>query len=366
MCMCQTGEMSKNTDMADQNQLQFPDLTPMFEPRSVVVVGASERAGNLGGDTVRRLHKFGFPGPVMVINRSGESVDGAEAYASFADLPVKPEMAIFSIPAEGLLEGLRDAAAVGTRAAVAFAGGMAEAGAEGAVLQAEVAKLCKESGIVLCGPNCVGTISSGHPVTATFATALHELDTLTKGVVSMVSQSGGIATTALTAAEMAGFGFRHMISSGNEAVVSFSDYLHAFARDEGTEVIAGYVEGIRDGDRFVAALAEARRQDKPVVLIKAGRSASSARAAQAHTGALVGEDRVFEAILQEFGVIRVSSVEELVDAPSCSPARRRRSRSRDAASAWSPLAAAMAFSVPISARRWACRSRQSAPKASPV
>ena len=299
--------------MLKKNEIQFPDLKSIFAPKSVVVVGASERAGNLGGETVRRLNKFGFPGPVMAINRSGDTVDGVTAFASFAELPEVPELAIFAIPADGLINSVKDAIAKGVSAGVAYAGGLAEAGGDGVRLQEELTQLCREHNFILCGPNCVGTINTAHPLTATFATALHELDTLSKGVISMVSQSGGIATTLLTAAESAGFGLRHMISSGNEAILTFSDYLHAFAVDEGTQVIAGYLEGVRDGDRFIAALAEARRRNKPVVLIKAGATGASARAAQAHTGALVGEDRVFDAIFQEYGVIRVSSVEELLD-----------------------------------------------------
>jgi acetyltransferase len=129
----------------------------------------------------------------------------------------------------------------------------------------------------------------------------------------MVGQSGGIATTAFSIIQQAGFGFRYLVSSGNEAVVSFADYLHAFAQDDGTQIIGGYLEGITDGPKFLRALEAARERGKPVVLIKAGRTGASAQAAQAHTGALVGEDRVFDAVFNEMGVIRVHSVEELVD-----------------------------------------------------
>jgi acyl-CoA synthetase (NDP forming) len=129
----------------------------------------------------------------------------------------------------------------------------------------------------------------------------------------MVSQSGGLGTSFFGMVHRAGFGFRTLVSSGNEAVVSFADYLYALARDEGTGVIAAYLEGVTDGPKLVRALAEARRQRKPVVIVKSGAGKVSARAAQAHTGALVGEDRVFDAILQEMGAIRVYSIEELAD-----------------------------------------------------
>ena len=139
------------------------------------------------------------------------------------------------------------------------------------------------------------------------------MDALRPGGISMVCQSGGIATTAFSMVQQAGFGIRYLVSSGNEAVVDFADYLYAFAQDPDTRIIGGYLEGITDGPKFVRALEEARERGKPVVLIKAGTTGATARAAQAHTGALVGEDRVVDAVLEEMGVMRVHSVEELVD-----------------------------------------------------
>ena len=299
--------------MQSGGEQDFLDVSGLLEPRSVAVIGASDRSGNFGGDTVRRLVKFGFPGPVWPINRSAELVAGQPAFPSVAELPGVPDLVVLAIPASGLLDSIRDCAGVGVRNGIAYAGGLAEAGDEGAELQRALVALCRETGFALCGPNCVGIINTAVPLTATFATALSEMDSLRRGAISMVSQSGGIGTNALSIAEEAGFGFRALVSSGNEAVVSFADYLHAFARDEGTRVIAAYLEGVPEGGKLVRALEEARRRKKPVVLIKAGATGASARAAQAHTGALVGEDRVFDAVLQEMGVIRVGSVEELLD-----------------------------------------------------
>ena len=299
--------------VAEAVEPRFQDTSGIFAPRAVTVIGASDRPGNLGGDTVRRLLKFRFPGPVWPVNRSGEAVAGLPAFKSVGDLPGRADLAIFSIPADGLLEAIRDCIAAGVRAGVAYAGGLAEAGGEGAAMQREITRLCRENGFMLCGPNCVGAINTAHPVTATFATALHELDTLRVGAVSMVSQSGGIGTNALSLAEEAGFGLRHLVSSGNEAVLDFTDYMHAFVTDEGTEVIVGYLEGIADGAKFVRVLEDAREREKPVILIKAGATGASARAAQAHTGALVGEDRVFDAEMDELGGIRVFSGEALIE-----------------------------------------------------
>jgi acyl-CoA synthetase (NDP forming) len=293
----------------------FPDVARLLAPLSVAVVGASDRPGNLGADTVRRLLQFKFPGPVWPINRSLEPVAGLKAFASVADLPSPPDLAIFAIPAETLAAAIRDCAAAGTRFGVAYAGGLAESGTpDGIAKQQEITALCREVGFTLCGPNCVGYINTAVPVTATFATALHGVEELPAGAISIVSQSGGIATTAMSIALQAGFGLRMLISGGNEAVVSFADYIRTLAHDPGTRVIAAYLEGVTDGPALLAGLKEAQRQNKPVVMIKSGATQASARAAKAHTGSLVGEDKVFDAVLTETGVMRVWSVEEMVDA----------------------------------------------------
>ena len=291
----------------------FVDVSGILEPASIAVVGASERPGNLGGDTVRRLVKFGFPGPVWPVGRTAGPVAGLPSFPSVAALPAVPTLAVLAVPVEALLDAIRECASAGIRHGIAYAGGLAEAGGAGVERQRALVALCRETGFTLCGPNCVGVINATVPVPATFSTALLEMESLRPGPISMVSQSGGIGTTVFSQIQQAGFGFRHMISSGNEAVVGFADYLYALVRDEGTRIIAGYLEGTADGDKLVAALEEARARGKPVVLIKAGATGASARAAQAHTGALVGEDRVVDAVLREMGVIRVFSMEELVD-----------------------------------------------------
>jgi len=299
--------------MVAQPTSPFVDVRRILEPRSIAVIGASEQPGNLGGETVRRLLKFKYPGRVSPISRTALTVAGLPCFASISELPEAPDLAILAIPAVGLMPAIRECADFGVRHGIAYAGGLAEAGGEGVELQRALVALCRDKDFALCGPNCVGVINATSPVAATFSTALQEIDTLRPGSISMVCQSGGIATTAFSMVQQAGFGIRYLVSSGNEAVVDFGDYLYAFAQDPGTRIIGGYLEGIAAGTKFVWALEEARTRGKPVVLIKAGTTGATARAALAHTGALVGEDRVVDAVLQEMGVIRVYSVEELVD-----------------------------------------------------
>ncbi len=198
-------------------------------------------------------------------------------------------------------------------AAVAWAGGFAETGEEGRARQRQLEAVCRSSGIKLCGPNCIGVINTALGLTASFSSMMTEHDRLTPGVVSMVSQSGGIGVMAHSRAEEFGLGFRVTISCGNEAALGIPDFIHALALDDGTRVIAVYTEGLSNPAAFVEALAEARRRAKPVVILKGGATQASGRAALAHTGRLAGVDRTYDAIFREFAAIRVYSTEELLD-----------------------------------------------------
>lgn len=291
----------------------FSNISGLLRPGSIAVIGASDRPGNFGGGTVQNLLKFGYPGAIWPVHPRQRTVGGLPCFPSVRDLPGRADLAIFAIPGDGLAEAIAECAAAGILHGIAFAGGFAEAGDAGVDHQRDLSKVCRRTGFKLCGPNCVGIINTEIPVTATFATALKEVEELRPGRISMISQSGGLATATMATAHKAGFGFRYLISSGNEAVLSFADYLHALVLDEGTGVIVGYLEGVADGGRLLRALEEAREQRKPVILIKAGTTRASAHAAQAHTGALAGEDRVYDAVFREMAVIRVYSIEELLD-----------------------------------------------------
>ena len=322
----------------------FLDVSGILEPTSIAVIGASERPGNLGGDTVRRLVKFGFPGPVWPVNRSRRGRGRACRHSPrWPTLPGVPHLAVLAVPAEALLDAVRECAGRGRPLRRRLRGRARRGRRRGRRAPARARRPVPRDGL--------------HPVRAELRRGhqrdaardpdvLHGAPRDRRAAARRASRSSPRAAAsrrrALSLIQQAGFGCRHMISSGNEAVVGYADYLYALARDEGTHVIAGYLEGTADNAKLVRALEEARRRRKPVVLIKAGATSASARAAQAHTGALVGEERVVDAVLRELGVIRVYSIEELVDVAlllerepraGCRPAR---------ASASSPSAAATA------------------------
>jgi acyl-CoA synthetase (NDP forming) len=260
------------------------------------------------------LRKFGFAGPILPVNPRRESVAGLRCFPSVAALPAVPDLALITTAAPTVPAVLRDCVRAGVRAGIAWAGGFAEAGGAGAALQAELAAICRDSGFLLAGPNCLGIVNGATGMAATFSSALVETERLLPGVISMVSQSGGLSTMCHTLAQQTGFGFRLVVSSGNEAVITLADYIRALVADEGTRVIAVYLEGVRDGADFCAALAAARAAGKPVVVLKGGTTEASAAAVAAHTGALAGEGRVWEAVLREQGAIQVQGLEELLDA----------------------------------------------------
>jgi acetyltransferase len=292
---------------------QFGDLTPLLAPRSIAVIGASDRAGNLGGTAVVFLRKFGFQGPVWPVNSAQAVVAELPCYARLEDLPAVPDLAILAVPAPAVLGVLKECVAAGVPSAIVWAGGFAEQGPAGRALQAELEAVCRASGILLCGPNCIGIINTSIGLTASFSSMLSDQQRLMQGSVSIVSQSGGISVMAHSRAQQMGLGFRVTISVGNEAAIGIPEFIRALAQDDGTKVIAVYTEGLSDPRAFIEALAEARRCGKPVVMLKGGSTEASSRAALAHTGRLAGFDRTYDAIFREFAVIRVYSTEEMLD-----------------------------------------------------
>jgi acetate---CoA ligase (ADP-forming) len=292
---------------------EFGALTPLLAPRSVAVIGASDRTGNLGGLAVQFLQKFGYQGAIWPVNAGRTSVAGLPCFADLASLPEVPDMAILAVPAESVEDVVAMSIAAGVPSAVVWAGGFAEGDEKGRARQRRLEALCRSSSLKLCGPNCIGVINTAIGLTASFSSLMAEIDRFTPGRVSMVSQSGGIAVNAHARAQDLGLGFRVTVSCGNEAVLGIPDFMQALLHDDLTRVIAVYAEAMPNPDGFVSALAEARRRRKPVVVLKGGASQQSARAALAHTGRLAGSDRTYDAIFREFAAIRVYSPEEMLE-----------------------------------------------------
>ncbi|HKE41183.1 MAG TPA: CoA-binding protein, partial [Casimicrobiaceae bacterium] len=174
----------------------FGDLTPLLAPRSVAVVGASDREGNLGGLAVGFLQKFGYRGPVWPVNSGRTDVAGLPCFRGLRALPSSPDLVIVAVPGETVTEVVLECIAVNAAAAIVWAGGFAEAGENGRARQKELEDACRGANLKLCGPNCIGVINTSIGLTASFSSLMTEFDHLTPGTVSIVSQSGGTAVTA--------------------------------------------------------------------------------------------------------------------------------------------------------------------------
>jgi acyl-CoA synthetase (NDP forming) len=290
-----------------------PDsLRPLFWPRSLAVLGASNDPTRIGGRPIRYLKEGGFAGPIWPVNIKGGEIQGLPAFTSLDALPEAPDCLIVAVPAPIVVESVRKAAEAGTRAAVIFSAGFAEADAQGRIWQDELTRIARETGCRIVGPNCLGLFNSRTGYAPTFTASLDHGHPK-PGVVGMVSQSGAYGNHLFVLTRDRNIGMSCWLTTGNECDVDVSDTIAYFADDPDTKVIAAYVEGIRDRDRFMGALERARRAGKPVVMMKVGRSAVGAEAAVSHTASLAGSDAVYDAALRQAGVHRAETTEEMLD-----------------------------------------------------
>lgn len=301
---------------AGREPVVFRDVTALLEAQSVAVIGASDRDGNIGGVAMRHLVTFGFEGDVWPVHPTAQTVAGRRAYASLDDLPRRPDLAIIGLAAEPAVDMAERCGRAGIPGAVIWAGGFAESGEKGKRLQARLQQVAAETGLNVCGPNCLGFTNTSTGLTASYSSGLFDVEELASGAISLVSQSGGVTATAVALAGRAGYGFRHVVSVGNEAVLSVADFVNHFVSDDEVRVITVYMEGVQDGRQLTAALHRAHVARKPVIVLKGGRSPAAAAAAKSHTAALAGVDAVFSAVMERFGVVQVGSVEELLDTAS--------------------------------------------------
>jgi acetate---CoA ligase (ADP-forming) len=296
----------------------YMNLDGLLRPRKIAIVGASERP-SIGRAIIESLRLFGFDGDVFPVNPKYPAVLGARCYASLSDLPAAPDVVAFCVGSDRVLEGIKLSADIGARAAVIYDAGFAERGADGKRLQAEISGICRDGGIALCGPNCMGVLSP-HDLSTTYMQEVRGTKYLT-GNVGLVSQSGSICIGLL--ADVRRYGFSHVISSGNEAVVSCARYIDALVDDPETRVIAAFLESVREPERFVAALDRAADRGKPVVVLKVGRSERSQRAIMTHTGGLAGEGRVFSEVLRTHRAIEVDDLDALSEVLAAAEGTRR-------------------------------------------
>jgi acyl-CoA synthetase (NDP forming) len=299
--------------MSDTTAERVSALNALFCPSSVAIVGASADPNKPGGRPVGYLIKHGFAGRIYPINPKVETVCGLQCYASVDDLPEAPDVAIVLLGAERAHVAVRQLAARGTKLAIVLASGFSEAGEAGMARQKALLEAAGTMRIL--GPNTIGAMDLRKNIVLSASGAL-EVGDLPVGAISVASQSGGILGALLSRGAARGIGFSKLATTGNEVDIDLADLIDYYAEDSDTQVIAAYVEGIRSVDKFRQAAEKARRAGKPVVVFKVGRSASGARAAVSHTGAMAGEDRVYDVLFRQCGIIRAQTFSELLDVPA--------------------------------------------------
>jgi acetyltransferase len=285
-----------------------PDLDPLFDPQSVAVVGASPDSW-YSSQLMDNLLDYGFEGDVYPVNPSRDEAWGRTCYDSITDVPDVVDLAVVSVPREYVVDVVRDAGEMGVPAALVITAGFGEADEEGERLEAELAAVAKEQDVRVCGPNCIGLANaqSGTVLTSTCSRAPDP------GHIGLASHSGALAfTTFFERAADEDVNFAHIVSTGNEADQSLTDYVEYMAGDPEVNVICVYIEGLDDPRRFVDVAAEATRSGTPVLAVKIGASEVAQAAAASHTGSITGSDAVWESALWQAGVERAPDIPDLL------------------------------------------------------
>lgn len=295
------------------------DIRRLFQPRSVAVIGASDDPGRIGGRPVALMREHGYGGAIYPVNPKYRTVQGLPCFPDIASLPVDVDLYVICLPAEPAVRAVKEAGAHsggnghGGPAAVVFGGGFAETGEEGRALQAALRDAAAAHGVAVVGPNTVGLASFAHHSYPTFTTTLAAIPEVEPGDIALVSQSGGFAFNLFAESYAAGARFAHVVGSGNEAGLSFPDYLDYLVDDPQVASVIGYLEGTSDGVRLGRVLERLRLAGKPVFLLKSGASERGREAAATHTAQLSGDDQAWTALFERHGVTRLHSIDEVVD-----------------------------------------------------
>ena len=286
----------------------------LLDARSVAVIGASPDDGKIGGKPMRFFADFGFRGRVYPVNPNYQDIRGWRCYPDVAAIEDEVDLAVVAIPYQHAETVIEQCVAKGVRQVVMFSSGYAETGAEGEQRQRALVEALRRGGTRLLGPNTLGVANLSSGMIANFSQAF-ELPggVLKAGRAAFVSQSGAFGTFIFTLTAEQGIGFKYFVVTGNEADITVSEVIAAMVEDPEIRLVAGYLEGVRDGRRFLAACERARSLGKPLVLIKTGRTPGGSAAAMSHTAAIAGADEVYEAVFRQTGAIRVDDEEEMLD-----------------------------------------------------
>lgn len=283
-------------------------LLPFFQPKGVVIVGASTSPEKLGYGVARNLIQSGYAGAIHLVAQKRGEVFGRKIHTSLQDIPDPVDLAILIVPTQATPQTIKDCAKRGIKAAVIVSAGFREVDEEGAKLEQECVEIAQKYGVRLLGPNCIGAIDTHLPLDTTFL----QPPMPEQGGIGFISHSGAFAAAIIDWARGQGFGFSRIVSLGNQADVNEIDMLPMLADDNATKVIVMYMESVSNGRRFVQVASEVTRQ-KPVIALKVGRFEAGQKAAASHTGALAASDTAFDAAVAKAGVLRAETAEQMFD-----------------------------------------------------
>ncbi|MBI5014052.1 MAG: GNAT family N-acetyltransferase [Deltaproteobacteria bacterium] len=295
------------------------NLDSLFKPASVALVGATSKEGSVGQAVLQNLQEGAFEGPLYPVNPKRTELMGLPCYPSLSAVGQPIDLAVVAVPIAAVPEVMEEAGRSGVKAAIVLSAGGREVGEEGAAIEERILKVARASGIRLLGPNCLGITVPAVKLNASFAPQM-----CLPGHVALISQSGAICTVILDRAMEANIGFSHFVSIGAMSDVDFADLIDYLGNDPEVTSILLYVEALKNMRKFMSA-ARAVSRLKPIIVVKAGRSAAGAKAAASHTGSLVGDDEVYDAAFARAGIIRVKSLGELFD---CAEALAKQGRPR--------------------------------------
>ena len=288
-------------------------LQRLFYPRAVTIVGAGDNPLSVNGRSLMFMLRHQSTARIYPVNPNRDSVQGIPCYRRIADLPEVPDVAVIVVGKALVLSALEELGILGCPFAIVNTSGYAETGTQGAKDQDDLIRIASRYGMRLMGPNCLGLINLLSPIILSWcATLEREPGDLLRGDVAMISQSGAMLGSIWDRAMGLGLGYCHLLSSGNEADLRMADFMDYFAQDEHTRVVTGFVEALRDPEKFLSAVDRAHSNGKAVVLYKVGRTAAGKRAAVSHTGSLTGSDETFDAICRAHGIVRVDTLDALM------------------------------------------------------
>lgn len=283
-------------------------LIPFFQPKGVVILGASTSPEKLGYGVARNLIQSGYTGAIHLVAQKSGEVFGKTIHTSLQDIPDPVDLAILIVPTQATPQAIEDCGKRGIKAVVIVSAGFREVGEEGAELEKHCAEIAKQYNVRLLGPNCIGTIDTHLPLDTTFL----QPPMPETGGIGFISHSGAFAAAIIDWARGQGFGFSRIVSLGNQADVNETDMLPMLADDDATNVIVMYMESISNGRRFVQTASEVTKR-KPVIALKVGRFEAGQQAAASHTGALAASDTAFDAAFEKAGVLRAETAEQMFD-----------------------------------------------------